>query len=289
MSRLPVAAVLLLLTLPALAADPVETLIAQGRAAMQSGDADKAIDILKQAVAKAPKSAEAHMRLGEAYGQAAQKASLFSKPGLASNCREQFEAAVAADPNYLDARFALVEYYLQAPGFMGGGEDKAVAQAQEIRKRDVLQGHLAQARIYNYQKKPELAHAEYAAMIKEQPSSPKAHYFYGASLISEKKYDAALAEFETSLKLDANFMPGVFQIGHMAALTGKDMARGEESLKRYLGYKPAQDEPGHHRAHFWLGGIYEKQGKKAEAKAEYATSLKLNANQKDVQEAMKRM
>jgi len=43
------------------------------------------------------------------------------------------------------------------------------------------------------------------------------------------------------------------------------------------------------RAGGWLGGIYEKQGKTAEAKSNYAASLKINPNQKDVDEAMKRI
>ena len=49
------------------------------------------------------------------------------------------------------------------------------------------------------------------------------------------------------------------------------------------------DEPPLGRAYYWLGGIYEKQGKKAEAKANYAQALKLNPGSKEVQEAMKRV
>lgn len=282
-------AVLLLLAVPAVAADPSDPLITQGQAAMAARDYDKAIDLLKQAVAKSPKNATAHFHLGEAYGSAAQEASIFSQASLAGKCKTEFEAAVTLDPNHLDARSDLIDFYLQAPGFMGGSETKAVEQAQEIRKRDALRGHLAFAQVYSYQKKPELVRAEYAGMVKDQPNAPKPRFYYGSYLISVKEYDAAVAELETSVKLDANYMPAWFQLGHIAALTGKDTARGEDALKRYLTYKPAEDEPGVHRAHYWLGGIYEKQGKKAEAKAEYQASLKLNAKQKEVQEALKRV
>ena len=44
-----------------------------------------------------------------------------------------------------------------------------------------------------------------------------------------------------------------------------------------------------YRAHYWLGLILEKSGRKAEAKASYATSLKLQPEQKDVTEALKRV
>jgi len=291
MSRpLAIATFALLLSLPAFASDPAEPLVAQGRALLQSGQTDKAIELLEKAVALSPKSADAHFHLGEAYGNAAQTASLFAKASLAGKCRDEFERAVALDPNYTDARFGLVDFYLMAPGVMGGSEEKAKAQAQEIKRRDAIKGHVAMGRIYNYQKKPDLMKAEYVAMVKEQPKSPKAHYFYGAILIVDKNYDAAAAEFETAIKLDPNYMPAWFQVGHLAAVTGKDTARGEESLKRYINtYKPASDEPGIYRAHYWLGEIYEKQGKKEEAKAQYATSLRLKARQKDAEEALKRV
>ena len=43
------------------------------------------------------------------------------------------------------------------------------------------------------------------------------------------------------------------------------------------------------RAHFWLGSFCEKQGRQADAKASYAASLKINPNQKDADEALKRV
>ncbi|MEO8348479.1 MAG: tetratricopeptide repeat protein [Acidobacteriota bacterium] len=43
------------------------------------------------------------------------------------------------------------------------------------------------------------------------------------------------------------------------------------------------------RARYWLGAVYEKQGRKSEAKASYSASLKINPNQEDAAEAMKRV
>jgi tetratricopeptide (TPR) repeat protein len=47
-------------------------------------DHDKAIELLKQAVAKSPRNASAHYHLGEAYGDAAQSAGIFSQASLAA-------------------------------------------------------------------------------------------------------------------------------------------------------------------------------------------------------------
>src|SRR5215212_3989267 len=146
----------LLLALPLLAQTDAQ-LFEQGKATMQTNDADKAIAAFEKAVAKNPKKAEYHYWLGNAYGLAARKANMFSQMSLGKKVGAEFNQAVALDPNYLDARMGVLEFDLQAPGIMGGGEDKAVAQAAEIRKRDAFLGHRAYARIYNFQKKPDLA------------------------------------------------------------------------------------------------------------------------------------
>src|SRR2546425_8012922 len=86
------------------------TVLEQGRAALQRNDVDTAANLLEKAVAQSPNNAEAHYLLGSAYGVQAQRASIFSKAGLAKKTQAEFERAVQLDPNYIDARFALVEY-----------------------------------------------------------------------------------------------------------------------------------------------------------------------------------
>ncbi len=83
-------------------------------------------------------------------------------------------------------------------------------------------------------------------------------------------------------------MPAYLQAGHLAALSSTNLARGEETLRKYLAYHPSDDEPASSRAYFCLGGIYEKRGEKEEAKSTCAASLKINPKQKDAEAAMKR-
>ncbi|MDP9360416.1 MAG: tetratricopeptide repeat protein [Acidobacteriota bacterium] len=261
-----------------------------GREAIAHGDADKAIEYLEKAVALKPNDARYHYQLAGAYGQSAATAGMFSKMSIAGKAKGEFQRAIEIDPNFLPARIALVEFDLLAPALMGGSEEAAIEQATEIRKRDAIEGHRAFARIDVAAKKLDLARNEYVAMLKEQPSSARAHYFYGVYLmLTEKNYKAASDELESVVKLDASYMPAYFQIGHVAALSGANLTRGEEALRKYLAYRPKEDEPSIARAYFWLGGIYEKQGRKADAKASYAASLKINPNQKDADEALKRV
>jgi len=277
----------LALPLTAQTADPV---IDQARALINSNQAAKASEILEKAVAAKPNDAPRHYWLGSAYGVIAQQAGMLKAASMAGKVRDEFAKAVELDPNYLDARFGLLEFYLRAPGFMGGDDDKARAQAAEIRKRDAFAGHRAFAIIAATKNDPTAARNEYVALVRENPTSAKAHYQYALFLmLNDKNYKVAGDELDAALRLDPNYISATFQIGHLAALSSSNFPRGEEALQKYLTAKPGDDDPPLHRAHYWLGVIYEKQGKRNDAKAQFETSLRTRADQKDVKEALKRV
>ena len=265
-------------------------LAAAGKAALLRGDVDAAATAYEKAVAADPKNARYHLMLGEVYGTQAQQASLFSKAGLAKKTKEEFERAVELDPNFIEARMSLIDYYLIAPGFMGGSEDKAIEQATEIRKRDALDGHRAFARVYLHQKKPDLARKEVVDAVREQPKSAKAHYVLGVFLMSnDKNWAGSLHELDAALALDPKYMPAHFRIGQNAVNSETNYARGEESLRKYLAYTPDETEPNLASAWYWLGRLQENAGKKAEARQSYANALKLAPQSKQVKEALQRV
>jgi Tfp pilus assembly protein PilF len=284
---------LALAMLAGLAAAPLlaqPTLIEQGRAAISRGDSDAAIEILEKAIAQAPKSAEAHFVLGSAYGAKIQAGGMMTAARYASSVKEEFEKAVALDPKYVDARYGLVQVYAGAPALMGGSYEKASEQAKEIKAIDPVVGHRAYAFIYSQQSKLDLANKEYVDALREQPKSGKAHSFFGQYLAStEKNYPAAMAELETALKIDPTYMPALYHLGRIAALAETNLGRGEEALRQYLAYTPKENDPSLASAHSFLGAVYEKEGKKAEARQAYEAALKLNPTLKTPAEGLKRV
>lgn len=280
-------ALLLLSSLLSLAAqaDP----LAAGRAAMERRDWNAAVTAFEKALAANPKNAEAHYLLGGAYGRQAQEAGLLGKASLAKKAKAALETAVQLDPDHINARFALVEYYTIAPAIVGGSEEKALAQAAEIRKRDKLAGHRAYARIYARQEKLDLARKEMVDAVREDPNNPRAHQSLGMFYLSQKNHPAALHEFEMAQKLDAAYMPAYLRIGQTLVLTGGDQARAEASLRKYLAYKPSDEEPGLGNAWYWLGMLQEKQGKKGDAKQSFTNANKLMPGDKNITEALKRV
>ena len=96
------------------------------------GDFKKATESLEKAAAADPGNSEVFLWLGRAYGRRAETSSPITAPGYASKARQNFERSTKLNPNNLDAQSDLFEYYLEAPGFLGGGVEKARATANEM-------------------------------------------------------------------------------------------------------------------------------------------------------------
>src|SRR5262249_33166508 len=67
--------------------------------------------------------------------------------GWASKSRTALEKAAQLDPANFEAVNDLFEFYLQAPGFMGGGLDRAEKLAEMVSRRDPAEAAYDRARI----------------------------------------------------------------------------------------------------------------------------------------------
>lgn len=235
--------------------DHADTISLLGEVYVRRDETEKAVKTLERAVQLAPNSSTAFRRLGDAYGRSAQKAGMFSKMSLAGKCRDAYVKAVELDPKNIDARFALLGYYRQAPGIVGGGVDKALAQADEIIKLDPVRGKIAKAGI----------------------------------LAGEKKYDEAFALFEESLQSNPNDYAALYQVGRLAAETGQRLDRGLEALQKCLAQTPPEGAPPHPAAHWRIGNIHEKKGDKASARHAYQAALALDPKHEQAAAALKKL
>jgi len=95
------------------------------------GEYKKAIDFFEKALAVSPASSDAELWLGRAWGRRAESGSPFAII-YAGRTRQCFEKAVALDPHNREAKNDLFDFYLSAPGMLGGGIDKAEAAAKTI-------------------------------------------------------------------------------------------------------------------------------------------------------------
>ena len=99
-------------------------------------DLNRAESPCKKAVALDPNNGRYHRWLGHVYGEKAARANFLSAAGLAGKTRQELERAVELSPHDVDSRVDLAEFYLEAPGIVGGGHDKARAQAKILGTTD---------------------------------------------------------------------------------------------------------------------------------------------------------
>jgi tetratricopeptide (TPR) repeat protein len=118
-----------------------------GRSCYQLGDYKRAVEALEKAAAARPGDSVIRLWLGRAYGRRAETSNLFVAPSYASKARQAFEKSVALDPSNKEALNDLFSYYLEAPGFLGGGFEKAQALVERIRVLDPAEAEYALAQI----------------------------------------------------------------------------------------------------------------------------------------------
>jgi tetratricopeptide (TPR) repeat protein len=263
---------------PAATAQPPNgtAVLHMGRIAMVKNDPKEAQRWFESAVALDANSSTAHMWLGRAYGSQAQKASKFSMLGLAKKIKKEFERAVELDPHNLDARDDLITFYLQAPGIAGGSVSKAKEEAAKIEQLDPLRGAMAHAAVALDQKDFAGAEHQYRSAIASYPESLSVRYGLGILMTRGEKYDEAIALFDSILAAHPDELIARYQIGRTGALSGKQLDRAEQELKTVLAAPPRENGPRPAGAHWRLGMVYEKQGKKDQAKAEYEKSLAID-------------
>lgn len=249
---------------------------------------DAAINASEKAVALDPDSSEYHLWLGRAYAEKADSSSFVVAAGLVKKVRSEFEKAVELDANNVAARSDLAEFYLEAPGFMGGGKNKALDQAQKIETMDASTAYWVKARVLEKDKKYAEAEAAYKQSI--QASHNQASYWL--NLASFYRRQGRLNDMESAVgkAIDADKKKSdvFFEAAMLLFRAGRNFPGAVQMVGKYLTGTPVEDAP-ICQAHFLLGQIQEKQGNKDAAIQEYRAALSLAKDFSPAQDGLKRL
>lgn len=262
---------------------------AAGCLALADGRAADAERHFRRLVEGGSPGASAHYWLGRAYGEQAQRANPLRQASLARRTKGEFERAVQLDPDYVDAREGLMQFYLRAPGVMGGSEAKAREQAQEIARRNRYRGGLALAVVSTRRKDLAGAAREYEQLAAQFPDSSAPWTQLAALHAQQRQWDQAFATIERMQRAQPASMPAQYALGRLAAESGMQLERGEQALRRYLTHQPRPNEPPLANAHWRLGAILERQGRPELARAEYRTAVRLDPALRPAREALAKL
>lgn len=304
-------------------AKDADALFASGVIKEAQGDLEGAITAVEQAAALQPNKAVFHSQLGEMYGNKAQKVSMFSALKFAHKIRDEGETALKLDPKFSDAYELLIQYYLQAPGIAGGDKDKAYVLLDKLFQVDGVRANLIRDQLALKDKQEERAESYYRNAIRADGNSYMAQTALANFELARKKYAPADTGAREMLRIDRGRVTGYiflaisyatqerwqdldtiladsekniaddlnpyYQAGRILYTNGKDLPRAERYFKKYLSQDPEIGAPALAHAHWRLGLVYEKEGRKPEAVQELQTALNLKPDLEDAKKDLKRL
>jgi tetratricopeptide (TPR) repeat protein len=224
------------------ASDP-GTLFLIGRNCLMSGRLKRATDYLGRAAAADPANSEYEDWLGRTYGRRAEKSNFISAAGWAVKARQAFEKAVALDPKNRDAQDDLFDYYLNAPGFMGGGVDKAAHMADRIAAIDPAQGLYDKSKLAQKAKDYSQAEEYLRQAIALSPQSVGHTIELARLLAKEGRASEAEAVFAQAQEAAPDSPMVLFAHADVLIKQKRDLDEAKSLLEKYLQSPITPDDP----------------------------------------------
>jgi tetratricopeptide (TPR) repeat protein len=243
------------------------------------GHMDAPLEMAEKAVTLSPGVAKFHRQLAEAEGVKAQHSNVLQQAFLARRFKKEIDAALAIDPNDIQAWRDLMEFNLLAPSLVGGGRKEAQATAARIARINRAQGFLAEARLAafghdltrqeamlkqatdaapgDYKVRIALAQfykeranwtaaAETArAAVSIDPTRADGYSILAAAYAAQQKWgemEATLAEADQHVPDD---LAPHYRAAEAMIAIGKNFAAAETNLLKYLSQEPEGNEPTH--------------------------------------------
>lgn len=231
-----------------------------GDIAAYQKDWDTAISYYKNLVTAEETNANYHFKYGGAMGMKAMSISKIRAISYIGDIKNELEQAAHLDAKHIEARWALIEFYIQLPGILGGSENKALGYAEELGKISFVDKYLAKGYIAEYTDRPKDAERYYKKAI-EVGGSP--HTYEKLSNLYEKsnKPKEALNTVSESLNIHKRNQLN-YQIGKISAQYNLESEYGIECLREYLANYSIQDGVAKDWAYYRLAQIYKNLGKK---------------------------
>lgn len=247
-----------------------------GKSYLKTRQWDKAVGEMEQAVQLEPSNARVQLWLGRACGARAAHSFFISALGWAKKVVRAFETARRLSPEDIDVRFDLLQFYIEAPGMIGGGKEKADAEASAISKLSRKRGYAARAMIFEKNKQWDLAKKEYVQATIEYPEDLDLWNDLADFLLNRKDFEGAESNARRALKLDKDSKKAQLVWAASATRLHLDLDESENFLKKLARGPLGDDDPSFEEVYYWLGECYLAKGDKVKAQASLQTALGFN-------------
>lgn len=219
-----------------------------GECYFMSADHKRATEAYEQAIALEPHNAEFVHALGKAWGRRAESASPFLAPAYAARARQHFEKAVLLDPSNKEALNDLFDYYIEAPGFLGGGLNRAEALVEKIAKLDEAEGHYARAQLADRKKQFDAAEQHLRRAFELAPRQVGRVIDLAQYLSKRGRVQESEAAFDNAARLAPDSPRVLFERASTYIRDNRNLRQARELLRKYLAFKLTVDDPPREKA-----------------------------------------
>ena len=248
-------------------------------------DWDTAIDFYEELVDEDDKSANYHFKYGGALGMKALSINRIRAATYIGDIKEHFETAAKLDLQHIEVRWALVEFYIQLPGIIGGSEKKAIKYANQLLKISPVDGYLANGYIAEYSDRPDDAETFYKKAI-DIGGSPHTYEKLSEHYEKNNKPEKAIETASQSLQIHKRNSLN-YQIGKIAAQYNLDAELGINCLQAYIENHSVRDGVPKDWAYYRIAQIYKNLGKKQDALVWINKALATRTDFKEAKEEKK--
>jgi len=238
---------------------------------------DPAVRECEQAVHDDPSDSDSEMWLGRAYGLKASQINMISAFGVARKVHTAFERAVQLNPANVQAMSDLGQFYVAAPGIVGGGVDKAQTLVPRIMPRSGQKAHRLLAMIAKKKNDPATAETEFKNAI-AAGKSPDAWVDLGQFYQQQSETDKAVEALESSVQANSRKTSALVDAASILTDLHQRPDLVEKALREYLASSTKTDEAPAFKVHLQLGDLLKKRGDTVGAQQEYAAALALASN-----------
>jgi Flp pilus assembly protein TadD len=215
----------------------------------------KATEALEKAIRMEPNNAGFFHWLGRTYGRRAELGGPFTAPSYAFRAGQMFEKAVALDPSNKGSAGDLLDFYLEAPGFLGGGMHKAEELAAHIARTDPAEGHYALAQIEEKRKEYNSAEQHLRRAWELAPSQAGRAMDLAMFLAKRGRFDESEAMFDQAARMAPDNAKIIFERANTYIHEQRNLEAAKQLLQRYIRAQLTPDDPPRERAAFLLKKI----------------------------------
>ncbi len=233
-------------SLHVLAEDPAPdaaVYLLNGKNYFMLGDHKRATEFFEKAAALAPDNSDYQLWLGRAWGRRAETSGWLTAGIHASKARQCFEKAVALDPHNREAKNDLFAFYLNAPGFLGGGIDKAEAIAKSIASERPPESEFEKAQIADRRKDYAAAEAHLRRAMELAPSEAGRIVDLARYVAKRGRLAESDALFEQARKLAPNKPNVAFAQARVDIENHRNLERARGLLEGYMHASLTPDDP----------------------------------------------